>query len=75
VTNPRLNVGDKVTLRTGGPVMTVQAVSMSLAYCAWSTGGRLHHGTFETDSLELSDGPAHGALRSEPDSDAGQPAP
>lgn len=41
--------------------MTVQALSMSLAYCAWLAGERLHHGTFEVDSLDVVDHAARGA--------------
>ena len=49
--NEGIKVGDRVTLR-GGPVMTVQARSQNLAYCAWTQGdGRLHNGTFEVSSL------------------------
>ncbi len=35
--------------------MTVQALSLSLAYCAWGPGGHRHHGTFEVDSLHVVD--------------------
>jgi uncharacterized protein YodC (DUF2158 family) len=59
-----IRVGDAVTLKSGGPVMTVQALSMSLAYCAWRVGAMVHHGTFEVDSLELTErrATAHGEL-------------
>jgi uncharacterized protein YodC (DUF2158 family) len=50
-----IRVGDAVTLKSGGPVMTVQALSMSLAYCAWRVGAMVHHGTFEVESLELTE--------------------
>lgn len=49
----RIRVGDAVMLKSGGAVMTVQALSMSLAYCAWTAGGQAHHGTFEVASLDL----------------------
>ena len=53
VANEGIKVGDRVTLR-GGPVMTVQARSQNLAYCAWTNGdGRLHQGTFEVGNLHL----------------------
>jgi uncharacterized protein YodC (DUF2158 family) len=53
VANEGIKIGDRVTLR-GGPVMTVQARSQNLAYCAWTNGdGRLHHGTFEVTSLQV----------------------
>lgn len=50
--NERIRVGDAVVLKAGGPVMRVQALSLSLAYCAWSQGGHPHHGTFEVESLD-----------------------
>ena len=52
MTEQRIHVGDTVVLKTGGPAMTVQAVSLSLAYCAWTAAGQQRHGTFEVDSLE-----------------------
>jgi uncharacterized protein YodC (DUF2158 family) len=59
-----IRVGDSVVLKSGGPVMTVQAVSMSLAYCAWSVGNHRRQGTFETESLQPADArepdPQHG---------------
>jgi uncharacterized protein YodC (DUF2158 family) len=48
-----IQVGDTVALKSGGPPMTVQALSMSLAYCAWSVGGQSRHGTFEVETLEF----------------------
>lgn len=53
----RVRVGDAVMLKSGGPVMTVRAVSQSLAYCAWRAGERFHSGTFEMESLEVVDHP------------------
>jgi uncharacterized protein YodC (DUF2158 family) len=53
VAEESIKVGDQVSLRTGGPVMAVQARSQNLAYCAWQTDGRLHYGTFEVGSLRL----------------------
>jgi uncharacterized protein YodC (DUF2158 family) len=49
----RIRVGDTVVLKRGGPSMTVQALSLSLAYCAWNAAGRAQHGTFEVDTLDL----------------------
>ncbi|HEY0824801.1 MAG TPA: hypothetical protein VGD76_13520 [Ramlibacter sp.] len=48
-----IKVGDRVSLRTGGPVMSVKARSQNLAYCAWKSDGRLHYGTFEVASLHV----------------------
>jgi uncharacterized protein YodC (DUF2158 family) len=46
-----IKVGDRVALRSGGPVMTVQARSQNLVYCAWTSDGRLFQGTFDVGSL------------------------
>lgn len=48
-----IQVGDVVSLRGGGPAMTVQARSLNLAYCAWKVEGRLYQGTFEVNGLRL----------------------
>lgn len=45
--------GDLVSLRTGGPTMSVQARSQNLAYCAWNRDGRVHYGTFDVASLRV----------------------
>lgn len=67
----RIRVGDAVTLKSGGPVMTVRALSQSLAYCAWpGTEDRVHYGTFDVDSLALVEQPdrkAHGRDSAWPD--------
>ncbi|MDB5897694.1 MAG: putative small protein [Ramlibacter sp.] len=47
-----LVTGDTAVLKSGGPVMTVQARSQNLAYCSWFEDGKLHHGTFSVDSLQ-----------------------
>lgn len=70
----RISVGDAVSLRSGGPVMTVKALSMSLAYCAWKAGGRLHQGTFEVDSLEWVGGGRDQPARLEQEDTAGKRA-
>ena len=46
-----IQAGDTVTLRSGGPVMTVRARSQNLAYCAWTLEGLHHQGTFEIHRL------------------------
>jgi uncharacterized protein YodC (DUF2158 family) len=54
-----IQVGDVVSLRTGGPTMSVKARSQNLAYCAWHKDGLVHYGTFEVGSLRLvQDNPA-----------------
>lgn len=51
--------------------MTVQALSMSLAYCAWSAGSRMHHGTFEVESLEVANSPSRQSDRGVEDNETG----
>lgn len=65
-----IQVGDVVSLRAGGPPMTVQARSLNLAYCAWQVEGRLYQGTFEVNGLRL----LHPGLRRGLNSDADPPA-
>lgn len=67
MSEPEIQVGDVVSLASGGPAMTVQARSQNLAYCAWLVGSRLHQGTFEVGSLRLlrSAGPRSRAGRQE----------
>lgn len=48
-----IQIGDVVSLRAGGPPMTVQARSLNLAYCAWKVEGRVYQGTFEVNGLRL----------------------
>lgn len=45
--------GDKVRLKKGGPVMTIQVAPDEMAYCVWFVGPKTHQGTFSQDSLEL----------------------
>ncbi|MBI6887208.1 YodC family protein [Pseudomonas putida] len=46
-------VGDLVRIKSGGPVMTVQAVlkSSNLFDCQWFAGKKLEVGRFPADSL------------------------
>jgi uncharacterized protein YodC (DUF2158 family) len=55
VLEPRIQVGDTVVLKAGGPAMTVQALSLSLAYCAWTAAGQPRDGTFELETLSFLD--------------------
>lgn len=48
-----LEGGDKVRLKTGGPIMTVQVAPDHMAYCVWFVGDKPNHGTFHQDTLEL----------------------
>jgi uncharacterized protein YodC (DUF2158 family) len=43
--------GDKVQLKSGGPVMTVRVAPGRIAYCIWYVGGRRCQGTFEQEVL------------------------
>jgi uncharacterized protein YodC (DUF2158 family) len=45
--------GDKVRLKSGGPIMTVQVAPDHMAYCVWFVGDKPNHGTFAQDSLVL----------------------
>ena len=45
--------GDKVRLKTGGPIMTVQVTRDHMAYCVWFVGDKPHQGTFDQDTLNL----------------------
>jgi uncharacterized protein YodC (DUF2158 family) len=48
-----LEAGDKVRLKSGGPIMTVQVAPDHMAYCVWFVGDKTHHGTFAQDTLNL----------------------
>ncbi|AFM60230.1 MULTISPECIES: YodC family protein [Enterobacteriaceae] len=55
----KYKVGDKVKLRSGGPVMTVQQISVpqptmyrGTNRCQWFAGKKLEEGYFPDDSLE-----------------------
>ena len=48
----RIEPGDIVRLRAGGPPMVVRAVSGDTAYCQWYAGIDLHQGTFLFTSLD-----------------------
>ncbi|MGF1718336.1 YodC family protein [Photobacterium chitinilyticum] len=48
----RFKVGSLVTLKSGGPVMTVQSEYDQNYSCQWFAGKKLDHGTFPQASLE-----------------------
>ena len=47
----RIETGDIVRLKSGGPPMVVRSVSGDTAYCQWYAGVDLHQGTFLFSSL------------------------
>ncbi len=56
---PKFNVGDLVQLKSGGPVMVVEAVSSATYHseesykCQWFSGKKLEYGHFSLDTLIL----------------------
>jgi uncharacterized protein YodC (DUF2158 family) len=53
---PKYSVGDIVTLKSGGPEMTVNSIpgGYSKSYiCQWFAGKKLEQGGFPENSLEL----------------------
>jgi uncharacterized protein YodC (DUF2158 family) len=53
----KLEVGDVVRLKSGGPRMTVESVG-GLISCAWFAGGHAKRGFFDLDMLGLAPEPA-----------------
>jgi uncharacterized protein YodC (DUF2158 family) len=51
VNENNMEKGALVRLKSGGPVMTVRAVSLRQAYCNWAEGAIHMHGTFDVDTL------------------------
>ena len=47
--------GMLVVLKSGGPAMTVRAISGDHAYCEWFTGTERRQGTFQLVTLEPAD--------------------
>lgn len=56
--NRRIETGALVVLKSGGPVMTVRAVSQHQAYCDWFDHRGHRQGTFDMASLELAPEPS-----------------
>jgi uncharacterized protein YodC (DUF2158 family) len=48
-----LEKGMLVRLKSGGPTMTVRAVSGTQAYCEWFTEADRRQGTFEVSTLDI----------------------
>lgn len=46
--------GDVVTLKSGGPDMTVTDTSMGQIACVWFDGKKQVYGSFPAEALELS---------------------
>ena len=67
-TQSKIDKGDTVQLKSGGPVMTVQVCSQNLAYCVWfDEESSRKEGSFEVGTLVKVEAPAA-------DSEAGKPA-
>lgn len=68
-TQSKIDKGDTVQLKSGGPVMTVQVCSQNLAYCVWfDEESSRKEGSFEVGTL-VKVAPPPGA------SEADEPAP
>ncbi len=52
--NKKLKTGDLVTLKSGGPIMTVQEAAHGddHVWCQWFSGKKLERGRFPIASLE-----------------------
>ncbi|MBN8231199.1 DUF2158 domain-containing protein [Corallococcus macrosporus] len=48
----RFQIGDIVKLKTGGPAMTVQALTPGGPRCQWFAGRKLEQSVFPSASLE-----------------------
>ena len=50
----QLKVGDVVQLKSGGPVMTIQSITDSFAFCVWFEEKKIKResGSFELKSLQ-----------------------
>jgi uncharacterized protein YodC (DUF2158 family) len=48
---PRLKVGDRVRIRSGGPLMTVDAITSDQALCIWDDGEGITSATFPLATL------------------------
>lgn len=59
-----LKPGDRVRLRSGGPLMTVHSINGDNIDCQWFTPqGELHSATFPLYMLMITEGAAEDALK------------
>ena len=47
-----LKAGDVVSLKSGGPRMTISSKGTNGCYCKWFSGEEVKHDTFTPESLE-----------------------
>lgn len=58
MTKNKIEKGDTVQLKSGGPTMTVQVCSQNLAYCVWfDEEATRKEGSFEVGTLVVVDPP------------------
>ena len=54
------NEGDRVQLKSGGPIMTVEGYEDGYVVCVWFEGKKRESGTFKEGTLQPA--PARGAI-------------
>ena len=49
----KFKIGDIVQLKSGGPKMTVNSVTMETIYCAWFAGAKRESASFSAEALVM----------------------